>query len=109
MTSIDTKLAKIFDILAFPKKYGINFALEFKNLKITFIGLNIKKFSYASIELISADGRIYYGDRGSEIFLQKRKFDNIFNEDFLPSNKKQYVKNDIHNYQKNVMDLDNYK
>ena len=86
------------------KKYGINFVLEFKNLKITFIGLNIKKFSYASIELISANGRIYYGDRGSEIFIQKRKFDNIFNEDFLPSNKKQYIKNDIHNYQKNVME-----
>lgn len=86
------------------KKYGINFVLEFKKLKITFIGLNIKNFSYASIELISQNGRIYYGDRGAEIFLQNRKFDTIFNEDFLPSQQKKYIKNDINNYQKNVID-----
>ena len=28
----------------------------------------------------------------------------IFNEDFLPSSKKEYIKNDINNYQKNVID-----
>ena len=54
--------------------------------------------------MISQNGRIYYGDRGAEIFLQNRKFDTIFNEDFLPSQQKKYIKNDINNYQKNVID-----
>ncbi|MDA9702881.1 Gfo/Idh/MocA family oxidoreductase [Candidatus Pelagibacter sp.] len=98
------KFYKIPSDKKIDKKYGINFVLEFKKLKITFIGLNIRRFSYASIELISSDGRIYYGDRGAEIFFQKRKFDTIFNEDFLPSSKKEYIKNDINNYQKNVID-----
>ena len=61
--------------------------------------------------MISQNGRIYYGDRGAEIFLQNRKFDTIFNEDFLPSQQKKYIKNDINNYQKNVIDhiLENFK
>lgn len=100
------KVKKVYNLPSdkkIVKKYGINFSIEFKNAKIFFIGLNIPKFSYASLELMSSDGRIYYGERGSNITFQKSIKDKVFYEDKLPSSNLEYIKNDINNYQKNVL------
>ena len=82
---------------------GINFTLKFKDAEIVFIGLNIKNFSYASIELISPNGRIEYSERGEKITYQKAILDKTFGEDYLPDQRKIIIYNDINNYQSNVL------
>ena len=82
---------------------GISFILEFKKAKIFFVGLNIVNFSYASIELISPNGRIEYSERGKKITYQNVIRDKIFGEDYLPNQKKITIFNDINNYQLNVL------
>lgn len=73
MTSIDTKLAKIFDILAFPKKYGINFGSLFSY----YLGL--------------IEGAIIHNNRNKqyETYIQKEKVE--FNQSLL-----EYIKNAKH-------------
>ena len=82
---------------------GKSFLLKFSNADIVFIALNIKNFTYASVELISPNGRIQYEERGEKISFQKSEKDRIFGEDFMPKRKKIYIKNDLANYQKNVL------
>ena len=82
---------------------GTSFTLKFKETNIVFIGLNIENFSYASIELISPNGRIEYSERGERITYQKAILDKTFGEDYLPDPKKTVIYNDINNYQLNVL------
>ena len=82
---------------------GISFTLKFQETNIVFIGLNIENFSYASIELISPNGRIEYSERGERITYQKAILDKTFGEDYLPDPKKTIIYNDINNYQLNVL------
>ena len=97
------KINKIQSDQIQSKTIGLNFMLNFRNAKIVFIGLNINNFSYASIELISPKGRLQYNDRGSSIYLQKIEKDSIFGEDKLPARKFKIIKNEMNNYQLNVL------
>lgn len=85
------------------KSLGCNFELDFNNTKVFFIALNIKNYSYASVELISPSGRMNYTERGFKIFWQNIQFDTIFGEDKLPSKNIRIIKNDMKNYQLNVL------
>ena len=69
----------------------------------TFIGLNFKKYSYSSIEIISPIGRINYLERGEKIQLQKIQKDKLYGEDQMPSQKIISIKNDMKNCQLNVL------
>jgi len=82
---------------------GTSFTLKFKETDIVFIGLNIENFTYASIELISSNGRIEYSERGEKITYQKAILDKTFGEDYLPDPQKTIIYNDINNYQLNVL------
>ena len=48
-------------------------------------------------------GRLLYEERGEKISFQKIEKDKIFGEDLMPSKKKISIKNDLINYQKNVL------
>ena len=85
------------------KLIGLNFILNFKKKMFTFIGLNFKKYSYASIEIISPIGRINYLERGEKIQLQKIQKDKLYGEDQMPSQKIISIKNDMKNCQLNVL------
>ena len=97
------KVLKIESDKYLKKKLGMNFMLKFKNANIFFIGLNIKKYTYMSIELISKKGRLEYQDRGANITLQRTEKDKVFGEDFMPEKKSIKIVNDINNYQLNVL------
>jgi len=83
-------------------KFGVDFKINFKKAEIYFFGLNIKKFSYASIKLISKNGEFNYTDRGANILYKSKIKDKIFNEDYMPNEKFVKIKNDMNNYQKHV-------
>ena len=85
------------------KLIGLNFVLDFKKRKFVFIGLNFKKYSYASIEIISTKGRINYFERGERIQWQKIQKDMLYKEDNIPDKKIINIKNDMINCQLNVL------
>ena len=85
------------------KKVGLNFILNLKKNKFVFIGLNFKKYSYATIEIISSTGRIHYLERGEKIQWQKIQKDMLYKEDSIPSKKIINIKNDMINCQLNVL------
>ena len=93
----------------YPKKLlGKNFMLKFKNANLVFVGLNIKNYTYATIELISREGRLEYKDRGALITIQRSKKDKIFGEDYMPEKKYVRIQDDINNYQLNVLNQLHY-
>ena len=82
--------------------------LKFKNANLVFVGLNIKNYTYATIELISREGRLEYKDRGALITIQRSKKDKIFGEDYMPEKKYVRIQDDINNYQLNVLNQLHY-
>lgn len=82
---------------------GQNFILSFINKSFIFIGLNFSKYSYASIEIISPNGRIHYLERGEKIQWQKIQKDLLYKEDNIPNKKIINIKNDMKNCQLNVL------
>ena len=85
------------------KLVGQNFILSFKNKSFFFVGLNFSKYSYASIEIISLNGRIHYLERGEKIQWQKIQKDTLYKEDNIPNKKIINIKNDMKNCQLNVL------
>jgi len=100
----DIKKIKIIDYIGKHNKndYQISFLINFKKTKIIFLANNKKKYSNLDLQLYFRNGKLNYLEEGRKVFWQRVVNDKLFLGFKTLSTKREFIKNRMNIYQKNV-------